>query len=61
VCGLRLLSRIALLRLPGIMATMFIELFAGVVIYIFDSTLTQVLLLASFMPIISAISGNTGL
>lgn len=40
---------------------MFIELFAGVVIYIFDSTLTQVLLLASFMPIISAISGNTGL
>ncbi|HLV97669.1 MAG TPA: magnesium transporter [Ktedonobacterales bacterium] len=54
-------TRIALLRLPWIMATMFIELFAGVVIHIFDSTLTQVILLASFMPIISAISGNTGL
>jgi magnesium transporter len=54
-------SRIAMLRMPWIMATMFIELLAGVVIHIFDSTLTQVILLASFMPIISAISGNTGL
>lgn len=54
-------SRIALLRLPWIMATMFIELLAGVVIHVFDATLTQVILLASFMPIISAISGNTGL
>ncbi len=54
-------ARIAMLRMPWIMATMFIELLAGVVIHIFDSTLTQVILLASFMPIISAISGNTGL
>jgi magnesium transporter len=54
-------TRIALLRMPWIMATMFIELLAGVVIHVFDSTLTQVILLASFMPIISAISGNTGL
>jgi magnesium transporter len=54
-------TRIALLRLPWIMATMFIELLAGVVIHVFDRTLTQVILLASFMPIISAISGNTGL
>ncbi len=54
-------TRIALLRLPWIMATMLIELLAGVVIHVFDSTLTQVILLASFMPIISAISGNTGL
>ncbi|GHO41995.1 magnesium transporter [Ktedonospora formicarum] len=54
-------TRIAMLRLPWIMATMFIELLAGVVIHVFDSTLTQVILLASFMPIISAISGNTGL
>jgi len=54
-------TRIALLRLPWIMATMFIELLAGFVIHYFDQTLAQVLLLASFMPIISAISGNTGL
>lgn len=54
-------SQIAFLRLPWIMATMFIELFAGIVIHFFDATLTSIILLASFMPIISAISGNTGL
>ncbi len=54
-------TRIALLRLPWIMATMFIELLAGFVIHYFDTTLSRVILLASFMPIISAISGNTGL
>ncbi len=54
-------ARTALLRLPWIMATMFIELGAGVVIHFYDATLAKVLLLASFMPIISAISGNTGL
>jgi magnesium transporter len=54
-------TQIALLRMPWIMATMFIELLAGVVIHHFDATLTKIILLASFMPIISAISGNTGL
>jgi magnesium transporter len=54
-------SQIAWLRMPWIMATMLIELLAGVVIHVFDKTLTQYILLASFMPIISAISGNTGL
>lgn len=54
-------SQIALMRLPWIMITLFIELIAGFVIKAFDGTLSQILLLASFMPIISAISGNTGL
>jgi magnesium transporter len=54
-------AQVATLRLPWILATMFIELLAGVVIHFFDATLTSVILLASFMPIISAISGNTGL
>lgn len=54
-------AQIAFLRLPWIMSTMAIELLAGVVIHFFDKTLTQLILLASFMPIISAISGNTGL
>lgn len=54
-------TQIAFLRLPWIMATMLIELLAGVVIHFFDATLTRIILLASFMPIISAISGNTGL
>lgn len=53
--------QIAKMRLPWIMATLLIELFAGVVIHFFDKTLTKFILLASFMPIISAISGNTGL
>lgn len=53
--------QIAKLRLPWILATLFIELLAGVVIHVFDATLTKFILLASFMPIISAISGNTGL
>lgn len=53
--------QIAKLRLPWIMATLFIELLAGFVIKAFDGTLREFLLLASFMPIISAISGNTGL
>ena len=54
-------SRIALLRLPWILATLVIELAAGAVIHHYDRTLAQVILLASFMPVIQAISGNTGL
>ena len=53
--------QIAILRMPWIMATMFIELLAGCVIHFFNATLIKFILLASFMPIISAISGNTGL
>ena len=52
---------IALLRLPWVLITLAIEFAAGVVIHYFDATLSKVILLASFMPIISAISGNTGL
>jgi magnesium transporter len=52
---------IALLRLPWVLLTLGIEFIAGIVIHHFDETLGQVILLASFMPVISAISGNTGL
>jgi magnesium transporter len=54
-------AQIALLRLPWVLTTLVIEFAAGLVIHHFDQTLSQVILLASFMPIISAISGNTGL
>jgi magnesium transporter len=54
-------QQIALMRLPWVLATLFIELCAGVVIHYFDETLSRVILLASFMPVIQAISGNTGL
>jgi magnesium transporter len=53
--------RVALMRLPWILTTLLIELVAGVVIHYFDQTLARVILLASFMPVIQAISGNTGL
>jgi magnesium transporter len=52
---------IALMRLPWILTTLLIELGAGVVIHYYDATLSRVILLASFMPVIQAISGNTGL
>src|SRR5439155_4658469 len=54
-------AQIAFMRMPWLLTTMFVELLAGVVIHVFDRTLTTIILLASFMPIISAISGNTGL
>lgn len=53
--------QVAKLRLPWLMGTMVIELMAGMVISHFDGVLRQVILLASFMPVISAISGNVGL
>ncbi len=52
---------VARLRLPWLLGTMGIELLAGLVIARFDAVLRQVILLASFMPIISAVSGNVGL
>jgi magnesium transporter len=54
-------TQIALMRLPWVLTTLAIEFCAGIVIHFFDETLSRVILLASFMPIISAISGNTGL
>jgi magnesium transporter len=54
-------TQVARLRLPWLMGTMAIELLAGVIIARFDGVLRQVILLASFMPVISAVSGNVGL
>ena len=53
--------QVAMLRLPWVLLTLLIEMMAGVVIHYFDKTLGKVILLASFMPVIQAISGNTGL
>ena len=53
--------QVALMRLPWVLTTLVIELCAGLVIHYFDQTLARVILLASFMPVIQAISGNTGL
>lgn len=51
----------AKLRVPWLLGTMVIELGAGLIISHFDQVLQKVILLASFMPVISAISGNVGL
>ncbi len=53
--------QIAFMRLPWVLITLTIELLAGLVIKMYDETISKVILLASFLPIISAISGNTGL
>lgn len=53
--------QIAKLRLPWLLITLFIELIAVFVIKSNDVILGKIILLAAFMPIISAISGNTGL
>lgn len=53
--------QVARLRLPWLLGTMGLELVAGLVIARFAGVLQQVILLASFMPVISAISGNVGL
>lgn len=54
-------SQIARLRLPWLVGTMLIELVAAVVIAHHSQVLSQVVLLAAFMPAISAVSGNVGL
>jgi magnesium transporter len=54
-------GRIALMRLPWVLATLLIELGAAAIIHSFDETLSKVILLAAFMPVIQAISGSTGL
>lgn len=54
-------TQVAWLRLPWLLGTMAIELVAGAIIARFGHVLQEVILLASFMPVISAVSGNVGL
>lgn len=51
----------AKVRVPWLLGTMAIELGAGLIIAHYDGILQKVILLASFMPVISAVSGNVGL
>ncbi|MBM4165686.1 MAG: magnesium transporter [Ignavibacteria bacterium] len=52
---------IAKMRLPFLLASMALSLCTGIVISMYNQTLSRLIILASFMPVISAISGNTGL
>ncbi|KAI8805748.1 hypothetical protein BJ742DRAFT_393877 [Cladochytrium replicatum] len=53
--------KLSLYRLPAIAMTLTFEIVVGVVISLFTRTMEKHLLLASFMPVLSAISGNIGL
>jgi magnesium transporter len=48
-------------RVPWLLGTMVIELGAALIVAHFNPILQKVILLASFMPVISAVSGNVGL
>ncbi|KAJ1551296.1 hypothetical protein HK096_001677 [Nowakowskiella sp. JEL0078] len=52
---------LASFRLPAIILTILFELCVGVIIAQFTNTMSKHLLLASFTPVLSAISGNIGL
>lgn len=54
-------AQIAMLRLPWVIITLLVEMGAVFIVSRFNTTLSRVILLAAFMPIISALSGNTGL
>ncbi|MBS1519053.1 MAG: magnesium transporter [Bacteroidetes bacterium] len=53
--------QIAKLRLPWLLVTLFIEFIAVFIVQLHNEILEKIILIAAFMPIISAISGNTGL
>jgi len=53
--------QIARMRLPWLLVTMGVSLLSGLVVSMFDATISRVILLASFMPVVSAVSGNVGL
>ena len=53
--------RLACLRLPALMTTLVLELIGGVIIHSLNDVVKIYTLLISFMPAISALSGNLGL
>lgn len=48
-------------RIPWLLGTMLIELGSAAVVAHFHAVLEQAILLAAFMPVISAVAGNVGL
>ena len=49
---------LAVRRIPALFVTLFIELFGGLIIADLNSVIKRYTLLVSFMPAISALSGN---
>lgn len=52
--------RVARLRLPWLITTLFGELFVAVIIRHYEYTLSKVIALAAFLPLIAAMGGNVG-
>ncbi len=52
--------RSALVRIPWLLICLGGSLSAGTIIHLYEATLSQVLVLASFMPAIMGMAGNTG-
>lgn len=53
--------KVARIRLPWLMTCIFGSLLSGIVIHYFELTLTNSIALVSFIPVIMATGGNTGL
>ena len=51
-------SSLAFRRLPALYLTLFIELVGGLIITKFEGVIRRYTLLVSFMPALSALSGN---
>merc|ERR1711971_388866 len=54
-------TSLALRRVPALLVTLALELMGGIVIDALSSVIQKYVLIASFMPTISALSGNLGL
>lgn len=52
---------VARIRLPWLMICLAGSLLSGAVIHMFDATLSQLIALATFLPVITATGGNSGL
>ena len=52
--------RIVRLRMPWLVVTIFGEIFASYIIKSYETTLTKIIALASFSPLIAAMGGNVG-
>ena len=54
-------KELAIRRIPALLVTLALELMGGIVIDVLSGVIEKYVLMVSFMPTISALSGNLGL
>ena len=54
-------SKLALKRIPALLVTLTLEIMGGFIINSLDDVIQKYVLIISFMPTVSALSGNLGL